>query len=545
MTADGAPPAPLLSVQDLTVALPEGGDRPAAVEGVSLEIARGETLCLVGQSGSGKSVVAQAILGMLPRALRLTGGSLSFDGAALPAQRDPGWGKIRSARIAMIFQDAIASLDPVMRVGRQLEEILAVHGVPRGGRRARVIEMLGAVRLPDPERIFHAFPHQLSGGQGQRVVIAGALLLEPELLVADEPTTALDVTTQAEILSLLTTLQRERGSAVLFITHDIGVVAKIADRIAVMQDGRLVETGPAARVLRAPAAPETRALLAATMLPARQPTDTPDVPLMEATRVSLVYRSGAPWRRRIVRAVDDVSLTLNAGETLAVVGESGSGKSSLARLLLRLEPADAGRVHFAGRDITALQGKALRTLRRRVQVVLQDPWSALNPRQRIGDAIAEGPIIHGTPRAAARTCAAELLALTGLSPQSAERLPQEFSGGQRQRICIARALALNPEVLIADEAVSALDVAVQAQILDLFRDLQTRFGFALFFITHDLRVARAVADRVMVMQSGRVVEAGPTAQVFDAPRHRYTRALLAAVPRAATESTGEAREASA
>ena len=522
--------APVVSVAGLSVGLPDGGDRALAVEDVSLAVAPGETLCLVGESGSGKSVVAQAVMGMLPPALPVRAGRIALEGAALPPQRDRAFAPIRSARMAMIFQDAGASLDPLQRVGRQLEEIARVHGMGRRAARARVLDALGAVRLPDPARIARAYPHQMSGGQAQRVVIAGALLLDPVLLIADEPTTALDVTTQAEILRLIADLRRARGTAVLFITHDFGVVADIADRIAVMREGRVVETGDAAALLAAPSHPYTRTLLAAATHAAAARPPRPAEPILVAEGVSLTYRSGGPFARRETHAVRDVSLALARGRTTAVVGESGSGKSSLARCLLRLEPVDRGRIAFDGQDITRLDGAPMRALRRRIQVVLQDPFGALDPRQTVGDAVAEGPIIHGATRAEARDRAAELLSLVGLPPQAAARHPHAFSGGQRQRICIARALALEPDVLIADEAVSALDVSIQAQVLALFASLQERLGFALLFITHDLRVAAAIADELVVMKDGRVVEHGPAAEIFARPRDPYTAALLAAAP---------------
>jgi peptide/nickel transport system ATP-binding protein len=530
MTPEAAEADAVVAVSGLGIGLPAGGDRDWAVRGVTLEVRAGETLCLVGESGSGKSVVAQAIMGMLPRALPLREGRIALQGAALPPQRDAAYNRLRGPKMAMVFQDAAASLDPVQRAGHQLEEILEVHGVPRSERRARVMDMLRAVRLAEPERIYRAYPHQMSGGQAQRIVIAGALLLNPALLIADEPTTALDVTTQAEILALIATLRRERGASVLFITHDMGVVAQIADRIAVMKDGEIVETGTAAEVLDRPQHAYTRKLLDAAGHRADRPGAATSETLLEARGVSLVYRSGSFLARREVAAVRDVSLDLGRGQTVAVVGESGSGKSSLARCLLRLEDVAAGTIRFRGRDVTHLKGRELRELRKKIQVVLQDPFGALDPRQTIRSTIAEGPVIHGAARAAANARAEELLDLVGLTPQAADRYPHEFSGGQRQRICIARALALDPEVLIADEAVSALDVSIQAQILDLFAGLQARLGFAMVFITHDLRVAAAIADRVIVMKDGRVVEQGPVREVFETPREPYTRALIEAAP---------------
>ena len=520
----------VISVEALSVALPEGGDRPLAIREVSLRIDPGETLCLVGESGSGKTVVAQSIIGMLPRALPVTGGRVLFRGRKLPAQRDSAFDSIRSVELAMIFQDAVTSLDPVQRVGRQLDEILAVHGTPRRERRANVLEMLEAVRLPEPHRIYKAYPHQLSGGQAQRIVIAGALILNPRLLIADEPTTALDVSTQAEILALITALQKERGTSVLFITHDFGVVSRIADRVAVMKEGRIVEEGPATRLLRKARHPYTRSLLAAARRGGEGQLRGTEPPVLEVEGAELTYRPGNVFARRRIQAVRGVSLSLRPGNTLAIVGESGSGKSSLARCILGLEQIDKGTIRFRGNDMSRMGGAELRALRKKIQMVQQDPYSALNPRQRVRDAIAEGPIIHRTPRRDALARAEELLSITGLSAHASGRYPHEFSGGQLQRICIARALALEPEVLVADEAVSALDVSIQVQILDLFRDMQRRFGFAMIFITHDLRVARAISGEILVMKNGKAVEAGRASEVFRKPRHPYTRALLAAAP---------------
>lgn len=520
----------ILRVDTLSVGLPAGADRALAVSDVSFSVAKGETVCLVGESGSGKSVVAQAIMGMLPPQLPVTNGTIIFDGQNLPSQRSSAFLKLRSTRIAMVFQDASASLDPLQRVGDQLEEIAQVHGKNRAERKKIVADILVAVRLPEPTKMAHAYPHQLSGGQAQRVVIAAALLLDPELLIADEPTTALDVTTQAEILVLIDELRRERGTAVLFITHDFGVVSDIADRIVVMRTGEVVETGDAMTVIGAPQHPYTQTLLAAATAQAEPRKTAATEPVMSAQNVSLTYASGGMFNRREVEAVKDVSLTLRKGRTTAVVGESGSGKSSFAKCLLRLEDVTSGTITFEGRDITNLSGRDMNSLRKRIQVVLQDPFSALNPRRTIGSAIAEGPIIYGVSGSDARIKAEELLELVGLTPQAYDRHPHEFSGGQRQRICIARALALDPDVLIADEPVSALDVSIQAQVLDLFRDLQERLGFTMLFITHDLRVAAAIADDLLVMQHGRAIEYGNAAQIFASPKQSYTKSLLAAAP---------------
>ncbi len=522
----------VLKIDGLTVALPEGGDRRYAVEAVSLSIHAGEMLCLVGESGSGKSVTAQAVIGMLPPSLRVVGGTLRLEGTTLPPQRHRAFERLRGPRIAMVFQDAAASLDPVQRVGRQIEEVLEIHGFGgRSARRQRALALIGAVRLPDPERVFKAYPHQLSGGQCQRIVIAIALALDPVLLIADEPTTALDVTTQAEILKLFAELQAARGAAALFITHDMGVVAEIADRVAVMRVGRIVETGTRDEVLNRPQHPYTRQLLAAARATGdRRPRQTSQ-PILEADGVTRIYRERSGlFASREVHAVKNVSLRLRRRQTLGVVGESGSGKSTLARCLLRLEPIDGGRVLFEGQDMTHRSERELRALRQRIQVVLQDPFSALDPRQRVGDAVAEGLIIHGASRSAALSRAREFLAMVGLSEQAAERFPHEFSGGQRQRICIARALVLEPEVLIADEPVSSLDVSIQAQLIELFTELQRRIGFAMLFITHDLRLAAAICDEIMVMRGGEVVEHGPPADVLGNPQQAYTQQLVAAAP---------------
>ncbi|MDE0534245.1 MAG: ABC transporter ATP-binding protein [Albidovulum sp.] len=520
----------VLSIENLSVALPEGGDREFAVRGITLDVKPGETVCLVGESGSGKTVAAQSTIGMLPKALPVVAGRVCFESKSLPPQRSKAFDSLRGIKMAMIFQDAVASLDPVQRIGRQLEEILAVHGVDRRSRKKRVLDSLETARLPDPPRIYRSYPHQLSGGQAQRVVIAGSLLLNPRLLIADEPTTALDVTTQAEILDLLKDLKRERKASVLFITHDFGVVAEIADRIAVMKEGEIVETGSADAVLGAPEHPYTRRLLAAARKrdPAREAS--PAKRVLEVRNLSLDYKIGRLLSKKHIHAVKGVSLQLEEGRTLAIVGESGSGKSSLARCILRLVDASAGTIRFKGDDITEEKGSKLRALRKRIQFVQQDPYSAINPRQTVLSAIAEGPIIHDATKRDAEARATELLEVTGLSVNAGSRYPHEFSGGQLQRICIARALALEPELLVADEPVSALDVSIQAQILDLFRSLQSKFGFAMVFITHDLRVAQSISDDILVMKDGEVVESGAAAKVFSAPSHPYTKALLAAAP---------------
>jgi len=519
----------LLAIEGLTVSLPPGADRPNAVEAVSLTLDSGEVLCIVGESGSGKSVTAAALTGLLPPGLQVTAGRIGFEGQDLRRASPAAMRALRGARIATVFQEPMTALNPLMRVHDQVAEVLQVHGRPVGH---RVQELLEAVGLPDPERIARCYPHALSGGQRQRVMIAAALALEPAILIADEPTTALDVTTQKQILALIRDIQQRRGTAVLFITHDFGVVAEIADRVAVMQRGCIVEQGAAADVLNAPQHPYSRALIAA--VPHRAPATRNAIvgpPVLALDGVCKTYRSRSLFGGvRTVAAVQAATLELRRGETLGLVGESGSGKSTLARCVVRLVQADAGAIQFGGTDLRPLSRAAWKPYRKRIQMVFQDPFASLNPRRRVGDILAEGPVAHGVPRRQARARAAELLALVQLDPGAAGRFPHEFSGGQRQRIGIARALAMEPELLIADEPVSALDVSLQAQILALLEDLRVRLGLTMLFITHDLRVAAQICDRVAVMRQGRIVEQGPTAAVFATPAHEYTRALLDSVP---------------
>jgi peptide/nickel transport system ATP-binding protein len=424
----------------------------------------------------------------------------------------------------------------LLRICAQIDEVLEIHQVADAAtRRARVLELLSAVNLPEPQEILLAYPHQLSGGQRQRAMIAMALALEPDILIADEPTTALDVTTQAQILTLIRDLQRKKSMGVIFVTHDFGVVAEIADRIAVMQHGRLVEQGPAQQVLQAPQADYTRSLLAAvpSLTPGAKREFSAQPVVLEVQDLSKRYRSGGSLFGKGGRSVDalkSVSFRVRRGETVGIVGESGSGKSTAARCIARLIDADSGHIHLEGTDIVGLDARAMRPLRKRLQMVFQDPFGSLNPRRTVGQLIAEGPIVHGTRPDTAHARTLELLALVGLDPRAVDRFPHEFSGGQRQRIGLARALALSPSVLIADEPVSALDVSVQAQVLQLLADIRDRLGLTVLFITHDLRVAAQVCDTIVVMHQGSVVESGPVAQVYAHPAHAYTRALLAAVP---------------
>jgi peptide/nickel transport system ATP-binding protein len=531
-TSAGA--SPVLAVRNLCVALPAGGDRAHAVQAINFEVHAGRTVCLLGESGSGKSVIAHTIMGLLAPGLRPVEGQIELQGVDLLQQSASRLRALRGVAMGMVFQEPMTALNPVVRCGEQVDEMLRQHtALTSGERRRRVLEIFERVHLPEPQRIYASYPHELSGGQRQRVVIAIALILEPALLICDEPTTALDVTTQAEILKLIKELQQQSGTAVLFITHDFGVVADIADEVVILQLGDQVEQGPCLRVLQHPRQPYTRALLDA--VPGLSPRQRPPVPpanaVLEARGVSKSYRSGQwPAARRVVDAAIDVSLKLHPRETVGIVGESGSGKSTIARCIARLIDPSSGDILAGGKSVAHASGKALSPFRRQVQVVFQDPYRSLDPRQTVGASIIEGPLNFGVPRAQAWQRAEELMALVRLTPQALRRYPSEFSGGQRQRISIARALACDPQVLVADEAVSALDVSVQAQILDLLNDIQQRLGIAILFITHDLRVASQICDRVIVMQRGRIVEEGSAHDVFSSPQHPYTRALLAAAP---------------
>ena len=525
----------VLQIEGLSVALPKGADRPLAVENVSYSVNRGEIMCVVGESGSGKSMAANTVMGLLPKGVRPVQGSVTFEGQNLLALSEKQHRTLRGLKIGMIFQEPMTALNPLMRVGAQIAEVFEAHGQlsPRQ-RQARALELLVEVGIPQPEKAISAYPFELSGGQRQRVMIAMALALEPVLLIADEPTTALDVTTQAQILALIRDLQQRRGMAVMFITHDFGVVAEVANRVCVMRHGRIVEIGNARDVLENPQDAYTQALIAAIPSNALPPHRAPatSAPLLEIKGLNKVFRSRGGWFKatREVRALDDVSLTLAKGETVGIVGESGSGKSTLGRCVVRLEHPDNGELLLDGVNFSQLSGSALRRERHRVQMIFQDPYASLNPRTRVGMAIAQGPMANGTPKAAALRQAGELLELVGLGASAVTRFPHEFSGGQRQRIGIARALALNPELIVADEAVSALDVSIQAQVLELLESLKQRLSLSLLFITHDLRVAAQICDRIVVMQHGRIVEQGSAEQIFLAPQAAYTRSLLDAIP---------------
>ncbi|KMO42520.1 microcin ABC transporter ATP-binding protein [Methylobacterium tarhaniae] len=525
----------LLSVQTLSVRLPPGADRSHALADVSLSLAANEILCVVGESGSGKSVLANTVMRLLPPGVRPDAGQVLFQGRDLVPASEAEMRRLRGASIGMIFQEPMTALNPLRRAGDQIAETFRIH-TTLGAReiRDKTLALLAEVRMPDPAAALRAYPHELSGGQRQRVMIAMALALEPALLIADEPTTALDVTTQGRILALIREIQARRGMGVLFITHDFGVVAEIADRVAVMQAGRLVEEGPAGAVLNHPQAPYTKALIGAVppLLP-RPPRPASGPAILSLDGVSKTYRKGGgliPGRARVTHAVKDVSLALPRGTTLGIVGESGSGKSTLARCIVRLLDPDSGTIRLGDTDLARLSRREMRGQARRVQMVFQDPFASLNPRRRAGELVAQGPMLQGVSRSEALAKARDLFGLVGLDPSAMDRFPHEFSGGQRQRIGLARALALEPEVLVADEPVSALDVSVQAQVLALLDSLRDRLKLSMLFITHDLRVAGQICDRIAVMKDGAVVEAGPTAEVFAAPQAAYTRALLEAVP---------------
>ncbi len=525
---------PILQVQDLSIALPKGGDRDTAVRGVSFEVGRGEIVGLVGESGSGKSVIAQGVMGLLPKQLPVLNGRILLQGEDITHAPLARLRELRATRMSMIFQEPMTALNPVMTCGDQIDEVLAEHTkLSPTERRAKVRAIIEEVLLPDPDRMMASYPHQLSGGQRQRIMIAMALVLEPVLLIADEPTTALDVTTQKQVLELILQLQCRHGTGVLFITHDFGVVAELAHRVAVLRLGDLVEVGDKHDVLQRPQHDYTKMLMSAvpTLHLHEKPAD-PNAPVVLRARGLAKTYLDKGWfgKARTVHAAKDVNFEIRKGQTLGIVGESGSGKSTVARCVVRLIDPTAGEVRLGDDEIAQLPHRALRPLRRRVQIVFQDPYRSLNPRRSIAEAMIEGPVNYGMPRDQALTKARELLKLVRMDASAMDRYPHQFSGGQRQRICIARALMMDPELLVADEAVSALDVSVQAQVLQLFEEIKTRLNLAMLFITHDLRVASQVCDFLAVMSKGEVVEYGPAHRVFSAPEHDYTKALFAAAP---------------
>ncbi|WP_290687528.1 MULTISPECIES: ABC transporter ATP-binding protein [unclassified Haematobacter] len=522
---------PVLDVRDLHVRFVQDGRVHEAVRSVSYTVGRGETVALVGESGSGKSVTALSTVSLLPDSAEVTG-SIRYKGEELRGAPEAKLREVRGNDISFIFQEPMTSLNPLHTIEKQITESLSLHqNLSGSAARARVLELLRKVGIRDPESRLDAYPHQLSGGQRQRVMIAMALANGPELLIADEPTTALDVTIQAQILDLLAELKREEGLSMLFITHDLGIVRRIADRVCVMKDGEIVETGPTAAVFADPQHPYTQKLLAAEPKgrPAPVPEGAEELLRTDALRVWFPIHRG--FLRKVtghVKAVNSASLSVREGETLGVVGESGSGKTTLALAILRLISSE-GPIVFLGRDIQGWRSRQMRAVRRDMQIVFQDPYGSLSPRMTVEQIIAEGLGVHGTLSAAERHGrVAEIMEEVGLPPESMYRYPHEFSGGQRQRIAIARAMILRPRLVVLDEPTSALDMTVQVQIVDLLRGLQQKHRLAYLFISHDLRVVRALSHKVMVMRAGDVVEEGPAAEIFAAPKTDYTRALMAA-----------------
>ncbi|MGW4856289.1 dipeptide ABC transporter ATP-binding protein [Streptomyces sp. NPDC004288] len=533
---------PLVEVSDLTVEFARETGPVRAVDGLSFTLGEGRALALVGESGSGKSTVAGALLGLHRGTGARVGGSVRVGGVDVATAGPAALRRLRGGIAAMVFQDPLSALDPYHAVGDQIAEVHRIHHpVSRKAARARAVEVLGRVGIPDAARRSRSRPHEFSGGMRQRALLAMALACEPKLLVADEPTTALDVTVQAQILDLLHELRRETGTALLLVTHDVGVAAESVDEVLVMRDGREVERGPVAGVLGAPSAPYTRALLSAVPRldgPARPVTTKGEV-LLEAVGLRKEFGRG----RSAVTAVEEASLTVRAGETLGVVGESGSGKTTLGRMLVRLLDPTAGELRYAGTEIGALPERALRPVRRELQMVFQDPVASLNPRRSVGESIADPLRVAGErDESGIRGRVRELLDRVGLDPDRYGAYPHEFSGGQRQRVGIARALAAEPRLLVCDEPVSALDVTTQAQVTALLAELQAELGLGLVFIAHDLAVVRQVSDRVAVMRAGRIVEQGTVAEVYGAPRDPYTRQLLAAVPSLDPAHAAERRE---
>lgn len=521
----------LLKVKDLTVGFRQDGAISHAVRGVSFEVHKGETVALVGESGSGKSVTALSTVQLLDDNAQV-GGSITYAGHEMVGASEPELRAVRGNDVSFIFQEPMTSLNPLHTIERQLTESIELHQGLRGsGAKTKIIELLNQVGIRDGASRLGAYPHQLSGGQRQRVMIAMALANGPELLIADEPTTALDVTIQAQILDLLAELKRDVGMSMLFITHDLTIVRKIADRVCVMKDGEIVEAGPTAEIFGNPQHPYTKMLLSAESAGVPAPVPDGSKMIIETDKLKIWFPIHAGLLKRTVgyvKAVNNATLTVRAGETVGIVGESGSGKTTLALAIMRLIGSE-GRITFQGTDIHALTPKQMRPLRGDIQIVFQDPYGSLSPRMTVAEIIAEGLAIHGlSPGKNRRDMVAEIMGEVGLDPALMDRYPHEFSGGQRQRIAIARAMILRPKLLVLDEPTSALDMTVQVQIVELLRDLQVKFGLAYLFISHDLKVVRALSHKVMVMKQGDVVEAGDAADIFDAPQSEYTKALMAA-----------------
>jgi peptide/nickel transport system ATP-binding protein len=524
---------PVLEIRDLSVRLSDGDRSRNIIEKINLDVCVGETVCIVGESGSGKSVTSLAIMGLLPKNTLSASGTILLESEDILKAGSSRLRQLRGTRMAMVFQEPMTALNPVEPVGKQIEEVLQLHSrCSQAERRQKVLDMMKSVHLPTPDEIYDAYPHQLSGGQRQRILICMALILRPALLIADEPTTALDVTTQKQILSLIKELQQTLNTAVIFITHDFGVVAEIADRIVVMNKGAIVETGTREEILAQPKQTYTRMLISSvpSLVPRDQSRQLGE-PILSVAGLSRIYRESGLFRAtRSVNAVKNAEFILRKGEIVGIVGESGSGKSTLARCISRLIEPTAGKIDLGGHDIVKLSRRELRPFRRRIQIVFQDPYRSLNARIRIGDSIVEGLVNFGIKRMEAQQKAIELIRLVGMEPDVLGRYPHQFSGGQRQRICIARALALEPDILVADEAVSALDVSVQSQVLALVQSIRDTRNLGIVFITHDLRVAAQICDTIIVMQNGAIVESAPARQVLLHPSHEYTRALLSAAP---------------
>ncbi|ASP37037.1 ABC transporter ATP-binding protein [Labrenzia sp. VG12] len=525
---------PLLSVQDLSVAFAQGDKKNLAVDRISFEINKGETVALVGESGSGKSVSALSVLKLLPYpAASHPSGRILMNGKDLLTVSDNEMRKVRGNDVSMIFQEPMTSLNPLHVVEKQISEILTIHrGMGESQARERVLELLNQVGIRDPEKRLKSYPHQLSGGQRQRVMIAMALANQPDLLIADEPTTALDVTVQAQILELLKVLQKQQGMAMLFITHDLGIVRKFADRVCVMTDGKIVEQGPVAEIFERPQHAYTKHLLAAEPKGTPPATDKEKPIVVQADDLKVWFPVKRGLLRRTVdhiKAVDGIDVEVREGQTLGIVGESGSGKTTLGLAILRMI-SSTGRIAFDGKEIQGNSWKEMRPLRRDMQIVFQDPFGALSPRMSVSDIVGEGLQVHfpGISSEERDRKVAKALEEVGLDASTRHRYPHEFSGGQRQRISIARAMVLEPKFVMLDEPTSALDMSVQAQVVDLLRDLQKAHGLAYLFISHDLKVVRALANEVVVMRQGKVVEQGPAEQIFDAPQTDYTKALMAA-----------------
>ncbi|MCZ4259587.1 ABC transporter ATP-binding protein [Limimaricola sp. G21655-S1] len=521
----------ILDVRDLRVNFRQDGALIPAVRGVSFHVRRGETVALVGESGSGKSVTALSTVQLLGETAQVSG-SVNYEGREMVGAPEAELRRVRGNDISFIFQEPMTSLNPLHTLERQLSESIELHQGLRGGAvRDRIIELLNRVGIRDPETRLGAYPHQLSGGQRQRVMIAMALANNPDLLIADEPTTALDVTIQAQILELLAELKRDGAMSMLFITHDLGIVRRIADRVCVMKDGEIVEQGPTAEIFASPKHPYTRMLLEAESsgLPDPVPADAPVVARTEKLKIWFPIQRGL-LKRTVghVKAVNDATLSVRAGETVGVVGESGSGKTTLALAMVRLIDSE-GRILFDGQEIQGLSQRRMRPLRSEIQIVFQDPFGSLSPRMTVSQIISEGLGVHGVEKGRdRREMVGEIMTEVGLDPASMDRYPHEFSGGQRQRIAIARALILRPRLIVLDEPTSALDMTVQVQIVELLRELQRKYGLAYIFISHDLKVVRALSHKVMVMRNGDVVEAGAAEEIFDAPGSDYTRELMAA-----------------